>query len=358
MNTIIIILLFVLMLMLIIVVHEFGHFIVAKIFNVYVPEFSIGMGKALYQKKGKETTFSIRLLPIGGYCAIANTPNDFDEQIDVKTKTVDVSRTLEGISKFKKILILLAGVFMNLLLALLIMSFVYLSIGQAAIAPSSKIENVVADSPANKAGLLSGDIIEEAKLDNGYKLKIVSYADLSDFLSLYKEGEITLTVKRNDKHQKIIIDPIIKDNSIYIGISFGDYRIEKINFFNSFKYAYNYLKEMTILIFVMLSGLFRGVGFDNLSGLVGVYKATNDAVNSGFIYYFVLAASLSLNVGIFNLVPIPALDGGRILLTLIEAVIRRPISKKVESYIISISYIILFLLFILATSQDLIKIFK
>ena len=182
MNTIIIILLFVLMLMLIIVVHEFGHFIVAKIFNVYVPEFSIGMGKALYQKKGKETTFSIRLLPIGGYCAIANTPNDFDEQIDVKTKTVDVSRTLEGISKFKKILILLAGVFMNLLLALLIMSFVYLSIGQAAIAPSSKIENVVADSPANKAGLLSGDIIEEAKLDNGYKLKIVSYADLSDFL--------------------------------------------------------------------------------------------------------------------------------------------------------------------------------
>ena len=78
--------LFILMLMAIIVVHEFGHFIVAKMFNIYVPEFSIGMGKALYQRKGKETTFSIRLLPVGGYCAIANTPDDFDEKIEVKQR--------------------------------------------------------------------------------------------------------------------------------------------------------------------------------------------------------------------------------------------------------------------------------
>ena len=89
-----------------------------------------------------------------------------------------------------------------------------------------------------------------------------------------------------------------------------------------------------------------------------IYKATSDAINSGAIYYFVLAASLSLNVGIFNLIPIPALDGGRIVLTLIEAIIRRPISKKVESYIIGLSYALFLLLFIYVTGQDLFKLFR
>ena len=160
--------LFILMLMAIIVVHEFGHFIVAKMFNIYVPEFSIGMGKALYQRKGKETTFSIRLLPIGGYCAIANTPDDFDEKIEVETEKVDVSRTLAGISKFKKILILLAGVIMNGVLALVIMAMVFLSIGQVGVSPSSKVEQVVADSPAENAGLMAGDYIKKLEFDNGY----------------------------------------------------------------------------------------------------------------------------------------------------------------------------------------------
>ena len=350
--------LFILMLMAIIVVHEFGHFIVAKMFNIYVPEFSIGMGKALYQRKGKETTFSIRLLPIGGYCAIANTPDDFDEKIEVETEKVDVSRTLAGISKFKKILILLAGVIMNGVLALVIMAMVFLSIGQVGVSPSSKVEKVVADSPAENAGLMAGDYIKKLEFDNGYSMTIDTYGDLSDFMSLYKSGDITVTVDRNGDNKTLTLSPGTNDGNTYLGIAFGTYGVEKVTFLSSFKYGFNYLKEMTLLLVTMLLGLFRGVGLDQLSGPVGVYKATSDAINSGAIYYFVLAASLSLNVGIFNLIPIPALDGGRIVLTLIEAIIRRPISKKVESYIIGLSYALFLLLFIYVTGQDLFKLFK
>ncbi len=350
--------LFLVMLIAIIVVHEFGHFIVAKAFNVYVPEFSIGMGKALYQKKGKETTFSIRLLPIGGYCAIANAPDDFDEQIDVETKNVDESRTLKGISKFKKIMILLAGVFMNFVLALVVMSLVYLSIGQVAVASSAAITEVMADSPALNAGLMVNDNIKRIEYENGYSMSISSYSDLSDFLSLYESGDITLTVNRNGENVDIVVTPDTSSGSAYIGVKFGTYEYKKVNILNCWKYGFDYLREMTLILFTFVLGLFRGVGFNNLSGPVGVYKATGDAVSNGSIYYFVLIASLSLNIGIFNLLPIPALDGGRIVLTLIEAIIRKPISKKLESYIIGLSYALFILLFIFATGQDLLKIFK
>ncbi len=350
--------LFLVMLIAIIVVHEFGHFIVAKAFNVYVPEFSIGMGKALYQKKGKETTFSLRALPIGGYCAIANAPDDFDEQIDVETKIVDESRTLKGISKFKKILILLAGVFMNFVLALVVMSLVYLSIGQVAVASSAAITEVMADSPALNAGLMVNDNIKRIEYENGYSMSISSYSDLSDFLSLYESGDITLTVNRNGENVDIVVTPDTSSGSAYIGVKFGAYEYKKVNILNCWKYGFDYLREMTLILFTFVVGLFRGVGFNNLSGPVGVYKATGDAVSNGSIYYFVLIASLSLNIGIFNLLPIPALDGGRVVLTLIEAVIRKPISKKLESYIIGLSYALFILLFIFATGQDLLKIFK
>ena len=358
MNIVLNFILFIVMLLAIIIVHEFGHFIVAKAFNVYVPEFSIGMGKALYQKKGKESTFSIRLLPIGGYCAIANAPDDFDEQIDVETVTVDESRTLKGISKFKKILILLAGVFMNFVLALVIMSLVYLSIGQVAVASKPIITEVMADSPALNAGLMVDDDIKKVEYENGYSMSISSYSDLSDFLSLYENGDITLTIERDGKEISIVVRPDTSSGSAYIGVKFGQYEYKKVNLLNCWKYGLDYLKELTLLLITVVKGLFRGVGLNNLSGPVGVYKATSDAVSYGLIYYFVLAATLSLNVGIFNLIPIPALDGGRIVLTLIEAIFNRPIPKKIESYIIGLSYVLFLLLFVFATSQDLLKLFK
>ena len=114
---------------------------------------------------------------------------------------------------------------------------------------------------------------------------------------------------------------------------------------------------MTKIIWTTLLGLFRGVGLNNLSGPVGIYQATSVAVSGGVVSYFSLLAVLSLNVGIFNLIPIPALDGGRVVLTLIEAIIRRPIPKKIENVIMTISVLIFIALMLFATGSDIIRLF-
>ena len=358
MSTIVNILLFIILLISIISIHEFGHYIAAKAFNVYVPEYSIGMGKALYKHKGKETTFSIRMLPIGGYCAIAQDVGMIDETTDVEIKEVEKERTLAGISKWKKIIILLAGVFMNFVLALVVMSLVYLSVGKVSVSPKPIINEVVENSPAEKAGLLKDDEITKITLENGYSISPNSFNELSDFFSMYESGDVILTVNRNGETLIIKLTPDTSEGKAIIGIRPYDYSTVTVNFFNCWKYGSQYLLEMTKLLWTTLIGLFRGVGLNNLSGPVGIYSATSNAVSLGSIYYFVLIAVFSLNVGVFNLIPIPALDGGRVVLTLIEAIIRKPINKKVEEYIMTASVILFLLLFIFATFQDVIKLFN
>ncbi len=361
------IILFILMMTVIISIHEFGHFITAKLFNVYIYEYSIGMGKKLFSKKGKETVFSIRLLPIGGYCSLAGD-NDTDlennPEIDVDPSTIPNERTLNGIAKWKKIIILLAGVFMNFVLALFIIAIVYLSIGTVSKAPEPIIKEVISGYPAKEAGLLKDDRVIEMKYDNGYALKPSNFSDLSSFLSVYDEsyGEVTLIVDRQGEIIEIKVTPVLDESSssqrYVIGVNSYDYKTEKINIFNCFSYAFSYLVLMTKLIWTTLIGLLKGVGLNNISGPIGIYKATSDAVSSGFTTYLSLAGILSLNIGIFNLLPIPALDGGRVLLTVIEAIIRRPIPKKIENVIMTISVLLFILLMVYATGVDIFRLFR
>lgn len=359
MSVIINLLLFLILLVLIVAIHEWGHYIAAKAFNVYVPEYSIGMGKALYKKKGKETTFSIRCLPIGGYCAIAQDVGVLDETTDVEMIEVPKERTLAGIAKWKKIIIMLAGVTMNFILAILIMGLVYLSFGQAKVSPKPIVSTVVEGSPADLAGLKANDEIKEITLANGYSLKPSTFSELTDFMSLYTEGDITLEVNRDNETLTIKVTPTLNDEGSYIlGITSHEYDTVDVNILNCWGLGINYLWEMTKLIWTTLLGLFRGVGYENLSGPVGIYTATSQAVSLGSEYYFVLIAAFSLNVGIFNLIPIPALDGGRVVLTIIEAIIKKPIPKKVEEYIMTGSVILFLLLFVFATGQDILRLFN
>ena len=357
MNFIINILLFILLLVIIVAIHEFGHFIAAKAFNVYVPEYSIGMGKALYQHKFGETTFSLRCLPIGGYCAIAQDEDSLDENTDVKMEKVDKSRTMAGISKIKKIIILLAGVIMNFILAIVVMSLIYLNIGRTYDSPKPIINDVVEDSPAESAGLLKDDEITKVSLENGYSISPSTFSDVQDFMAIYEEGEVTFTIKRDGETFDVKITPVKNNDSFVIGIQAYESNIVSINFINCWKYGFRYLVEMTKIMWTTILGLFRGVGYDNLSGPVGMYTATSQAISYGAIYYFIYLAMFSLNIGILNLIPIPALDGGRIVLTVIEAIIRRPIPKKIEEYIMTASVALFILIFVYVTGHDIIKLF-
>ena len=357
MNFIINILLFILLLVIIVAIHEFGHFIAAKAFNVYVPEYSIGMGKALYQHKFGETTFSLRCLPIGGYCAIAQDEDSLDENTDVKMEKVDKSRTMAGISKIKKIIILLAGVIMNFILAIVVMSLIYLNIGRTYDSPKPIINEVVENSPAESAGLLKDDEIKRVSLENGYSISPSTFSDVQDFMAIYEEGEVTFRIKRDNETFDVKITPIKSNDSFVIGIKAYETNIVSINFINCWKYGLRYLVEMTKIMWTTILGLFRGVGYNNLSGPVGMYTATSQAISYGAIYYFIYLAMFSLNIGILNLIPIPALDGGRIVLTVIEAIIRRPIPKKIEEYIMMASVALFILIFVYVTGHDIIKLF-
>jgi len=356
MSTLLNILLFILLLGIIITIHEAGHLIAAKIFNVYCGEFSIGMGPKIFSHKFKETLFCLRAIPIGGYVAMAGD-NDNKLEADVDETDLPPERTLKGIHPAKKIIIMLAGIIMNIVLAIVIVAMIYLSMGKAVVSPKPIINQVTENSPAMQSGLKVGDEIVECILDNGYSIKPSTFDELSAFLSTYQEGTVHFTIKRDNEQLKIDVTPKYNEEEgrYLIGIMSQNRSLADVNLINCWYYAFIYLRETMKLLITTLLGLFRGVGLNNLSGPVGIYKVTEQAVSMGATTYLNLVALISLNVGIFNALPLPIMDGGRVVITIAEWVTGKPINKKLENTIMTISVFLLIALLIIVTSQDILK---
>ena len=340
-------------------IHEFGHFLAAKAFGVYCYEFSIGMGPKLYTKKGKETNFSIRALPIGGFVAMAG---DDDDNADVEKPDIEIpkERTLPGVSPIKRIIIMASGVIMNFLLALVVVACVFLSNGVTNEAPKAIINSVQEGYPAYKAGIQVGDEVIKASYENGYSISPKNFEELSTFLSIYDgKGNVTFKIVRDGEKLDIKMKPVYsqEEGRYLIGITSPGYTIVEVTYKNVLKYSVNYISEMLKFTFMTLIGLFRGVGFENVSGPIGIYQVTEEAVSYGFGSYFALIAIISLSIGAFNLVPLPIFDGGRILLTIIEMIIGRPIEKKTEQAIMTVSVFVILALVIFTTFKDIFNIF-
>lgn len=358
-NTIITIILFLLMLSLITLVHEFGHLIVAKFFGVYCKEFAIGMGPKLCSKVYKETEYSIRALPIGGFVSMAG---EGDEDPDIEALNLPKERTLKGIAKWKQVLVMFAGIFNNFLLAWLIYSLLILNIGSYTCNAKPTIVQIQENMPAYDSGLMEGDIIEKVELENGLSIKPDSYSELSAFLltSYEGKGDWKLTVSRKDGQYAYSITPTyVQDEERYIiGIAFSDVatKVVKTNIFNCFYYGLLYVFEMLKMVVMSLASLLKGVGLNNLSGPIGVYQVVEETIQYGFAYYVELLALICVNVGAFNALPIPAFDGGRVLLLLIEAIIGKPLSKKVETFVLGVSWILIITLMVFVCFNDISKI--
>lgn len=340
-------------------IHEFGHFIAAKAFGVYCYEFSIGMGPKLYTKKGKETNFCIRALPIGGFVAMAG---DDEDNPDVEKPEIEIpkDRTLPGIHPIKRIIVMASGVIMNFLFALVIVTIVFLNNGQTTEAPKAVIDTIQEGYPAAKAGLMPGDEVIKASYENGYTISPKNFEELSTFLGIYDgKGNVTFTIVRDGKKLDIKMKPTYNEEEgrYLIGITSPGYTIVDVNYKNVFKYSINYIVEILKFTFMTLIGLFRGVGFENVSGPIGIYQVTEEAVSYGIETYVGLVAMISLSIGAFNLVPLPIFDGGRILLTIIEMIIGRPINKKTEQAIMTISLFAILALVIFTTFKDIFNVF-
>lgn len=352
MNLIIGIISFAVMLSVIVTVHELGHFIAAKKFGVYCGEFSIGMGPVLYKRQGKETQFSIRAFPIGGFVSMAGEEDDTKKEVDVPFE-----RTINGIKPWKRVIVMLAGIFMNILLAWLIFIGIFMFSGSVPDDTTATIGDVVKDGVAYQAGFQEGDLITSLTTESGKTIKIDSFDDLRTEINLDPQTFI-FHVKRGDETLDLKAKPKYDEESRTYLLGIGQSVVYKqIAWYESFQYGTEKMIDNSTLIFRSVGKIFQGKNLDQLSGPLGIYEVTQKAFSDNFLTYIQLFAIFSLNIGIFNALPIPILDGGRVIIVAIEKIIGRPINQKVIETIMYIGMIALIALMVYATWNDILRLF-
>lgn len=358
------ILAFILMLSVIVIIHELGHFIAARSFGVHCHEFSIGMGPKLYSRQGKHTIFSIRAIPLGGYVMMAGEEDgsqnlDEEEQDDPDNWLKDVPESERLYSKpvWQQIIIMAAGVFMNLVLALVIFIGLNVYSGYAAEPALPVVQTTEAGYPAAEAGLQGGDRIVSIQAEDGAVLEPETLEQVSEFLQ-FNHGEAVYTIEREDKTFEVTMAPVYdEENKGYLLGFTAERNVRKIGFWEAVGQGFVDLWDNITLIFRTLGQLFQGKGLESVSGPVGIYNVTTQVVSMGLLPYISLFALISVNIGVFNLLPVPALDGGRILILALEKLFRRKIPTKVVEGIIMASFVLLFGLMIFATYNDIVRMF-
>lgn len=373
--------------------HEFGHFIMAKLSGVKVLEFSVGMGPAILKKQGEETLYSLRILPVGGYCKLEGE----DEETEDK-------RAFCNQPVIKRILVVMAGAIFNLILGFVLFVIITL-IQPTAPGEVNKISTTVVDT------VIEGSYLEESGIKSGDKIvgidghKIRFYHDIPLYTDKFAHGERSrIDVVRNGERLSFNVLPTLHEvtynygeNSVeiitningnktaqtieysdgdreavsdYIGTTQIDTgyilgftpRQEAVGLNNIFTYSFHYTGYVVRMVYKAFWDLITGnSGLENLSGPVGIVTAVNTAVNSGsymLINILSLAALLTINLGIFNLLTLPALDGGRLFFMLIELVTRKKIPPDKEGMVHAIGLILLLALSVIISFNDILKLFK
>lgn len=350
MGTIINIILFILILGILVFVHELGHFLTAKKSGVFIHEFSIGMGPLIKTIKGKDgINYSIRALPIGGYVQMAGEIYEDDD-----TDKIPKDQFMCNRPWYQRFIVLVAGVFNNFLLAIILLFIIALIWGAPSLKPV--IYDVTEDSPIEAAGIVGGDVITEI---NGKKVKTWDKAQLLLMIKS-KNDTYDITVKHEDgKSDTYNIQPTEKEDaegnkSRVFGI---EMKAEvKKGFVPAVKYAFQKFGSTMEQMGLTLSYLFTGkLSINNLSGPVGIYSVVGETRQAGVSSVLFLIAYLSINLGIMNILPIPALDGGHVLFLIIELITRKKVNQKVESVTTTIFFVLLLLLMLYVTIHDVIR---
>ena len=331
---------FILILGITIFVHELGHFIFAKRANIYCYEFSLGMGPRIFKfnRKNDETDYCIRLFPIGGYVSMAG------EQIETDP---DVPKDRQMFNKTwsQRFLTIVAGVMFNFIFALILLFVIGLIMG----APNTKpiIGDVVAGSPADVSGLKEGTLIKEI---NGKKVNSV------DHFLLEMQVETGKTITLTTDEGKVVITPSNDDDYAY-GFAMDSSRetgiLAAIQY--SFTKFFSLIGQMVLIIWYLITG---NLSLNNLSGPVGIYTLVDQSAAAGLINLVYLTALLCINVGFLNFLPIPAFDGGRLLFLIIEKIKGSPVNPKIENIIHSIGFVLLMILMVAVTYNDIIRLIK
>ncbi|MBR0162148.1 MAG: site-2 protease family protein [Oscillospiraceae bacterium] len=335
-----------------IAVHEFGHFLAAKLCNVKVNEFSVGMGPALLKKQKGETLYALRAIPLGGYCAMEG-----------EDEATGDPRAFTSQPAWKRIIILVAGSFNNFLLGLIVIFCLYLS-ATAFISPT--IGGFIEGCPYEGENALQvGDRF--VRIDGH---RIWQYYDVGDFLDR-GDGTYDLVLQRSGK--RVVLNDFEMTRQLYpdqdrelFGFVFG---YEEATLGVKIRYTWDTAMEFCRMVWMGLSQLFHGeVGIKDMSGPVGIVdmmaetgeqaESTSDAIYN--ILY--LGAFIAVNLAMMNMLPIPALDGGRVFLlivtSVVELLIHRKLDPKYEGYIHAAGMVLLLALMAVIMFQDIVKLFR
>ena len=327
----------ILLFLVLIIIHEFGHFIAAKLMGVRVNEFAVGFGPKLFSVKGKETKYAFNLIPLGGYCAMEGEDEASGDEKAFCNK-----------APWRRFIIVIMGALFNLLLGLIIVAIILAPNDAFA---STKIAEFQDDAMSKQTGLMVDDEILEVD-----GRKIFSIYDLNYAFTNIPDGKIDITVLR-DGEEKLLKDVTFKteeaDGISFLTWDFKVYGIKKTlgsYIKETFKTTFSYCTIIWRTLLDMLGGKY---GISAVSGPVGVTVAIADAAKQSLINLLPMMALITVNLGIFNLLPIPALDGGRLLFILIEMIIRKPVPQKYESVIHAVGFALLIALMVLIAAKDI-----
>lgn len=332
----------VLVLFSVIIIHEFGHFLFAKLNGIRVNEFAIGFGPKLIKKQIGETEYSLRLIPFGGLCAMEGEDENSADP-----------RAFNSRPAWRRLLVVIAGALFNLILGFVL--------SVAIVAPQERFATTtVAKFDENAVscdyGLDEGDKILQANGRRIYTVYDLSYVFGSD-----EDGYIDFVVERGDK--EVTLDKVkfdleeLDDGNRYIRLDF--YVVgEERTFGSVLKNSFNTVMSYGRIVFMSLTDLLTGkFGLNDMSGPVGITVAIGDAARQSLSSVINLACLITVNLGIFNLLPLPALDGGRVIFLLYEMVRRKPVPQKFEGIVHTVGFMLLLLLIVVISFKDIIGLF-
>ncbi|RAK11123.1 regulator of sigma E protease [Halanaerobium saccharolyticum] len=349
---------FIIVLGVLVFIHEFGHYITAKKSDIMVSEFALGFGPKLLSKKAGETVYSIRAIPLGGFCnMVGEFPADEsmpEEEREIYDQAKENGRLFTQKSAIKRLAVILMGPIMNFLLAALIFIFAFAIFG----VPTSTTEEailgeVIPEQPAAEAGLRAKDQILAI---NGQEIN--SWEEMSELIRANPNQEITIRYQRNGEINTISLTPALNEEGErgVIGI-YPQLVRESVTIGSSItmglQQTYQVFK-MTIMGFVQM---FRDSSTEDIGGPIMIASIIGQAARTGILNVLNWTAIISINLGIINLLPFPALDGGRLLFIFIEIIRGKPVDPQKESYVHLVGFAVLMILMIFIIYNDLMRTF-
>jgi len=361
------IIIFLVILGVLIFVHELGHFLVAKKSGIRVDEFAIGFPPRIFGFKKGETEYSLNLIPFGGYVKI------FGENPDEESLSPNAKDSFVNKSKLTQACVLIAGITFNIIFAWLLFSISFMTGYPSVINEETKnnivdsrvvITDVLEGSPAQKIGLYPGDQIISLKNSTDSLENTFSVTDIQEFILKNKDQKLDFSYKRGGEvlTSSVVPEIGVVSNKYAVGIAMDTIGTLKLPvhlaLWEGFTMTGQMIRDIAIGLGSFIGQIFVGkANLDGVAGPVGIISLVDSASDFGFIYILGFTAFISLNLAVLNLIPFPALDGGRLLFVLIEAITRKPIPTKVANVVNGVGFALLILLMIVITVSDVIKLF-